>query len=294
MTLQFYMVDVFAEKQFSGNPLAVVVDENVLSDKTMQKIAAEINFSETAFVNPLPENNGGYRARIFTPSREIAFAGHPILGTAKILRDHIIQASCERVTLNLSNAQVPVSFELLDDRKETAWFLAPKISLGPTIEPASIANALNLSVDDIDMQSPVQVISASTAAIIVPLQSLDALRRSRLNLDTFSSLKEEGFPPLVYLFCNQTRDTNNDISVRFFFEAHGVREDPATGNGAAFFGAYLLEHKLFSGPVVSLRIEQGYEINRPSLIMLRAHMQNEKPEIAVGGYVVPTVCGELL
>ena len=294
MTLQLFMVDVFSEVRYSGNPLAVVIEENVLSDETMQRITTEINFSETTFVNPVPEKNGGYRTRIFTPSKEIAFAGHPILGTAKILRDNLIQTPCERVTLNLQNAQVPVLFEHLKQDKEVAWFVAPPMLLGETIEPTTIANALNLSTSDIESNTPIQVVSAGTAAIIVPLRTIDALQKSKLNLAAFAPLKEKGFPPLVYLYCNQTRSTENDISARFFFEAHGMREDPATGNGAAFFGAYLLEHELFPELPVSLRIEQGYEINRPSLIMLRADMENGIPEISVGGGVVPTVCGELL
>ena len=98
----------------------------------------------------------------------------------------------------------------------------------------------------------------------------------------------------MYLFCNQTHNEKNDLNVRFFFEANGVREDPATGNGAAFLGAYLLEHKIYSETNVSLRIEQGHEISRPSLIMLRAQMQNGERKVDVGGYVVPIVQGNLL
>ena len=125
-------------------------------------------------------------------------------------------------------------------------------------------------------------------------RSLDALRRSRLDLETFAPLAAEGFPPLVYLFCRQTYDSANDLCARFFFDAHGVREDPATGNGAAFLGAYLLEHRLFPDSDLDLRIEQGYEIRRPSLVMLRARMVGSSREVSVGGRIIPTVQGELL
>ena len=130
--------------------------------------------------------------------------------------------------------------------------------------------------------------------MIVPLRSLDALRRSQLNLDDYAPLLAKGFPPLTYLYCRQTHQPDNDLCVRFFFEAHGVREDPATGNGAAFLGAYLLAHGVFRQPELSLRIEQGYEVRRPSLIMLRARSHNNVREVSVGGYVVPTIHGELL
>jgi trans-2,3-dihydro-3-hydroxyanthranilate isomerase len=130
--------------------------------------------------------------------------------------------------------------------------------------------------------------------MMVPLRSLDALRKCMLNLEKYSSMLANGFPPLIYLFTDQTHDSKNDLCVRFFFEAHGVREDPATGNGAAFLGAYLLEHQFFPESDLSLRIEQGYEVRRPSLIRLRAHMQNGHREIYVGGHVVSIVEGKLL
>lgn len=105
---------------------------------------------------------------------------------------------------------------------------------------------------------------------------------------------ETNCSPLVYLFCSETRHHENDLCARFFFEAHGVREDPATGNGAAFLGAYLLEHGFFPGSELSLRIEQGYEVRRPSLVLLRARMIGRTREVSVGGLVIPTVRGELL
>jgi trans-2,3-dihydro-3-hydroxyanthranilate isomerase len=130
--------------------------------------------------------------------------------------------------------------------------------------------------------------------MIVPLRSLSALRNSRLDLEAYSTPAARGFPPLVYVFCRETHHPRNDLCARFFFEAHGVREDPATGNGAAFLGAYLLEHRFLFEPAFSIRIEQGYEIRRPSLVMLRARVVDGSAVISVGGCVVPTVRGELV
>jgi trans-2,3-dihydro-3-hydroxyanthranilate isomerase len=293
MTHRFYIVDVFAERPYAGNQLAVVVGEGILSDETMQQIAAETNYSETTFVTPEPEPDGGYRVRIFTPAREIAFAGHPILGTAWVIRHHVLPEASGPVRLNLALGQVPVTFELSAEGSEVAWFLAPPVSLGKTCAPERIAAAVGVSPEDIDADFPVQQFSAGTSAMIVPLRSLDALRRSRLALDAYAALAAEGFPPLVYLFCRETRDSRNDLSARFFFEAHGVREDPATGNGAAFLGAYLLEHRFFPESELSVRIEQGHEVRRPSVVMLRARAVDGSREVSVGGYVIPTVRGEL-
>jgi len=294
MTQHFYMVDVFAERIYSGNQLAVVVGTVSLSDETMQQIAAEMNFSETTFVLSQPEDDGGFRVRIFTPAREIAFTGHPILGTAWVIRHQLCNESCTQVQLNLAVGQVPVTFESAADGNEVVWFHAPPMALTETSSSEAMAAALGISVNDIDTRSPIQEVSASTSAMIVPIRSLDALRRSQLNLDAYAPLAAKGFPPLIYLFCRETRKSENDFCVRFFFEAHGVREDPATGNGAAFLGAYLLEHKLTSDSKLCLKIEQGYEVRRPSLIMLRARMFNGAREVSVGGYVIPTVQGELL
>ncbi|TNF91704.1 MAG: PhzF family phenazine biosynthesis protein [Gammaproteobacteria bacterium] len=293
MTHRFYMVDVFAEQSYSGNPLAVIVGEETLSDETMQQFAAEMNFSETTFVKSVPEDNGGYRVRIFTPAREIAFTGHPILGTAWVIRHHVAPKSCTQVRLNLAIGEVLVTFESSADGKEIAWFKAPPMLLGSIAAREPVAAALGLSLEDIETKAPIQVISAGTSAMIVPLCSLDALQRSKLNLEVFTALAAEGFPPLVYIFCRETHLSQNDLCARFFFEAHEVREDPATGNGAAFLGAYLLEHRFLPGSDLSVRIEQGYEIRRPSLIMLRARRLNGAREVSVGGFVIPTVQGEL-
>jgi trans-2,3-dihydro-3-hydroxyanthranilate isomerase len=287
MPRAFYIVDVFAERPYAGNPLAVVATEDALPDETMQQIARETNFSETTFVNRAPDAAGRYRVRMFTPAREVLFAGHPILGTAWIVRHRLGAASPDLVPLSLAVGEVPVAFE-----QDIAWFVAPEVHLGPTCPPASIASALGLVESDIDTRAPVQVASAGTAALIVPLRSLDALRRSRLDLDRFVPLAADGFPRLVYLFCEEARQSGNQFSARFFFEANGVREDPATGNGAAFLGAWLLEYR-WLGTDLSIRIEQGHEMGRPSVVLLQARSTPAR-RIRVGGRVIPIVEGELL
>jgi trans-2,3-dihydro-3-hydroxyanthranilate isomerase len=308
MPHRLFIVDVFAAQPYAGNPLAVVLaDDGAFSDATMQQVAAEMNLSETTFVAPAPDATGSHRVRLFSPAREIAFGGHPILGTAWVLRHRAdLQAGSDQpVRLRLQVGVVPVHFETHaahaaidgtgDAPGEVAWFVAPPRVLGARIAADAIARALGLAAADIDTAlGPVQQVSSGTSACIVPLRSLDALRRARLDLSAFAPLVAQGLAPLVYLFCRETRTPGHDLSARFFFEAHGVREDPATGNGAAFLGEYLLEHGGLGRGELSLRIGQGHEVQRPSLVRVRARTVNGTREVQVGGGVVAAVEGQLL
>ena len=293
-TARLYIVDVFAERPYAGNQLAVFVSASDLSDDTMQRLASEMNYSETTFVAPEPEADGGYRVRIFTPSREIPFAGHPVLGTAWVVRHHLARTGLGSLRLNVQAGQLLVTFESAAGAGDAAWFLAPPATFGSKVAPERIAAAVGLSAQDIAANAPVQQMTGGASAVIVPLRTLEALRRCRLDLQAFAPLAADGFPPLVYLFCNETRDPGNHLSARLFFDAHGVREDPATGFAAGLLGAYLLEYGLSPGPTLSLRIEQGHEVRRPSVVMLRAHRVGGSYEVRVGGQVIPVVHGELV
>jgi len=293
MSPRFFIVDVFAERPYSGNQLAVVLSDEALPEERMQLLAVETNYSETAFVAPLVEEYGGYRVRLFTPAREISFAGHPILGTAWVIQKFVATVPRETLVLNLNVGQVRVNFEVDSNRNELAWFVAPASTLGKTCLPETLASALGISANHIDATRPIQEVSAGVSALIVPVRDLDALRHCTVGTRAFANLAALELPSLVYFFCPETHYTQNDLCVRFFFEAHGAREDPATGNGAAFLGAYLLEHRLLPASGFTVRIEQGYEVGRPSLILLRASEVAGRREVCVGGAVVLIVRGEL-
>jgi trans-2,3-dihydro-3-hydroxyanthranilate isomerase len=293
-----HLVDVFAERRHAGNQLAVVVDSGDLASETMLDIAAEMNFSETTFVRPEPEHDGGYRVRIFTPAAELPFAGHPTLGTAWVVRHHLAPALPGTVRLNLGIGAVPVAFEPADEGPEIAWLTAPPVVLGRRCEREQAAAALGLEPEDLDERAPVQELSAGISAVIVPVRNADALHRSRLDLERFAPLARAGCRPFVYVFCGEPRDSANQLAARFFFDANGVREDPATGSATALLGAYLLEHRTHVGSgdgmsPLSLRIEQGIEIRRPSLLRLRARRQHGERVIEVGGGVIPVASGHL-
>ena len=295
MGYELRIVDVFAEQRYEGNPLAVVLDAAGLESDDMQAIARETNLSETTFVCGR-EPNGSYRVRIFTPAQELPFAGHPTLGTASVLRSLAAEnGEVSRIVLALGVGEVPVDFENEGDAC-TAWFAAPQMELEGSPDPHRLAEAVGLRLDDFVDEAPPRAVHAGPAFIFIALRSRAALERSRLDLQAFQSFADEGYAKSVYLFTRETDQEKNDLCARVFFDANGVREDPATGSATAFLGAYLLEYPqlLGEGPL-DLRIEQGISMQRPSLLRLRARFgASAGREIRVGGHVVPVIQGELL
>ena len=268
----------------------MVLDAADLSTDAMQRIASEMNYSETTFVTSREPRDGGFPVRIFTPVQELPFAGHPTLGTAWVLREASGGAPSE-VRLDLGVGPVPVRFEPEDGGSEVAWLAAPPVEVGETLDPEAVAPAVGLRPEDLDPRAPVQRLAAGFPKVLVPVRGLDALRRSRLDLERWAL---GGDPRCAFVFCDETRSPANDLSARFFFEAQGVREDPATGSANACLGAYLVMHRWLGKPEVSVRVEQGHEVGRPSLLRVRARERDGGVEVAVGGRVVPAAHGELL
>ncbi len=290
--LRMFIVDVFAEEKYAGNQLAVVTGGAALSSAAMQRIARETNFSETTFVLSDQPNNGGYDVRVFTPAVEIPFAGHPTLGTAFVLRNEILSNRPETVTLNLGVGQVPVSFTFDSDGRETAWMRAPRVALGQIHPRERLSEIVGLSVDDLDSRFPVQDTSIGVPFTIIPVATLDAMRRARFNRAVYERQAE--VRRALFLFSSQTYSPSNQFNARMFAEPFGVAEDPATGSANACFGAYLLEHQHATSNSLDICVEQGYEIGRPSLLFVRAERNAAGADVCVGGHVVSTFRGELL
>jgi trans-2,3-dihydro-3-hydroxyanthranilate isomerase len=199
------------------------------------------------------------------------------------------------VRLNLGVGQVPVEFESEPDGRDLLWLLAPPIELGPECHGSDMAVALGIEPNDLDRRGPVQQVSAGIVVVIVPVRTRAALERCRLDLARYAPLRERGFQPFVYVFCDEPAASENDLAARFFFEANGVREDPATGSATACLGRYLLAHRYLDRRECSVRIEQGSAVGRPSLLMLDARQDaGSQPHIRVGGHVVPVIDGRLV
>ena len=289
-----HVVDVFAEARWAGNPLSVVLDAGDLSDDQMQAIAREQNHSETTFVTAPVPRDGAWPVRIFTPTTELPFAGHPTLGTAWVIRRHRTDDAAAGVTLDLPVGPVPVAFEADDAGDELAWLTAPEVTLGRTWDPEAAAAAAGLAPGDLHAKLPAQTASVGISFSVVPVKGLDALHRARLNLEAARAIGEGAAPLCVYLICLEAEAPENDLQVRMLFDADGPREDPATGSAASCLGRYLLEHRPLGDGPLDLRVEQGAPVKRPSLLRVRARSSDAGAEIRVGGAVVPAVEGRLL
>ncbi|HEX2739699.1 MAG TPA: PhzF family phenazine biosynthesis protein [Rubrobacter sp.] len=287
MSRTFYIVDVFAEEKYAGNQLAVVRGGADLPDEVLLKIAMEMNYSETTFILTEKERDGGYDVRIFTPGGEVPFAGHPTLGTAYVIRQEILAEPVESVTLNLKAGRVPVTFG------DVLWMRQLQPTFGPTLDPAPFTGVLDLDEADLDDLYPVQEVSTGLPAIIVPLRSLDALRRCRFDRDRYLELGGSG--KNLYAYCPESHGENTgEMSARMFANDLGFAEDPATGSAAGCLAGYLVEHRYFGTDSIDVRVEQGYEIDRPSLLYLRATRDGEETSVHVGGKVQMVARGELV
>lgn len=286
--LDFFIVDVFTiGRKYTGNQLAVYLGDP--PPELMQQLAKEINFSEITFVTSNRPENGGYNVRIFMPEVEVPFAGHPVLGTAFVIRRELIKADVEQINLNLAVGQIPVSFA--DDG--VIWMRQNQPDFGAHFPPADLARILNVAEEDIDRRFPVQEVSTGMPFVLVPMASLDAVKRAQVNLDRLRALlgPHDAIAPAI--FCVDALDSENDIHVRVLDDVYGAPEDPATGSAGGCIASYIVEHGVLGSDTVQLRAEQGYQIGRPSLLHLEARKTETSIDIRVGGRVELVAQGQL-
>jgi trans-2,3-dihydro-3-hydroxyanthranilate isomerase len=313
----------------------VIRVRNPLSDSDMQRIAREINFSETTFILSDTPRDGGYNVRIFTPGEEVPFAGHPTLGTAYVIKNEILsirdtirilenhpplnpllsregqpivtsplvgeagvrgafpdEMQCDQVetiVLNLKVGQIPVTF----GNDDIAWMKQIGPVFGKTLDRATLAPALGLELDEIDARFPIEEVSTGLPHILVPLRSLESLKRARVNRERYFDLIKNTWAKPVMIFCPEPHEKMNDISVRMFADAFGIPEDPATGSGNGCLAGYLVKHRYFGKSEIDIRSEQGHEMGRPSLLYLKADENDGGINIRVGGKSITVAKGEL-
>jgi trans-2,3-dihydro-3-hydroxyanthranilate isomerase len=275
--LDFYIVDVFAVGKYTGNQLAVFPHAEELDLEQMQAIAREINFSESTFVTGDSQNQI-YPVKIFTPAVELPFAGHPTLGTAWVLRH--LSPSLKTVTLKYTAGQIPVHFADTD-QISVVWMKQRNPEFLGTLTAADLAPVLSIDLADIDLNYPIEQVSTGLPFIIVPLQTLAAVQKAKLELTKYYQLIDQLPAQNILIFCPQTLNAENDLHVRVFTQALGIPEDPATGSANGCLAAYLVRHNYQGHKSIDLRVEQGYEIDRPSLLYLQADANS----VEVGGQV---------
>jgi len=302
-TLKFYQADVFTDMPFGGNPVAVVPDALGLSDRELQQIAREMNHSETVFVFPPTDSAAAAKIRIFTPTREIPFAGHPVLGTFFVLGklDRLpLKEPVTRVCHECSIGIFPVELHVLKGEILRVVMSQPKPQFLGAVEPMKdlfeVATALGLSKDLITRTKlPVEVVSTGLPVLIVPVRTLTAVRSIVPDIVAINDLCARYGTEGIMVFTTVTVEEFSDVHTRMFAPSIGILEDPATGSASGALGAYLVHNGVVEvGPTTEIIAEQGYEIERPSRIVIQVESDDDAiQEVKVGGQVVMMAEGTL-
>jgi trans-2,3-dihydro-3-hydroxyanthranilate isomerase len=248
---EYRTVDVFTDKAFGGNPLAVFREPGKLDAATMQAIAKELHLSETTFVFPPSSSTAAdHRVRIFTPDAELPFAGHPTIGTAFVLADGKDGTTRLEEGVGVIRVTLREGFVQMDQPLPTFT--------GTTITRKAAAEALGLAVEEVRSDVPIQTGSSGVPFLFVPLANLKAVRRAR---------RPAGLDASVYVFAMSGERSGSQVHGRMFDNGMGIGEDPATGSAQGPLGAYIVAHELVqAAPTTRIRSEQGFEIGRPSIL----------------------------
>lgn len=300
MRRKYYVLDVFTEQALGGNPLAAVVESAGLDTAAMQTIATEFNLSETIFILPPHDPVNSARLRIFTPQKELPFAGHPTVGAAVLVAElraaSLLKSQDLRVVLEEPIGAIACTVSHRPGSAHKAHFVMPKLParLGPPQDKAKLAAALGLAAADIGFDRHVPTVySAGVPFTFVPVAGLAAIGQAKPN----SELLEAALGPEAsgaYLYTRETAEAGHHFHARMFAPGLGLREDPATGSAAAAFAGVLMAFEKFPDGSHALAIEQGYEINRPSLIALTLDVeQGVLVEASIGGAAVILAEGTL-
>jgi trans-2,3-dihydro-3-hydroxyanthranilate isomerase len=284
---RYRVVDVFTKSPLEGNPLAVFPDGSNINGTTMQKIAKELNLSETVFILPPTRPDAAAKLKIFTPSYEMDFAGHPTIGASfVVLQEGVVPKHTDHFALEENIGIVPIRVEVPeanDDARPCIWLTTPPLQYQQTLDRALCAKVLGLQLDDLLAPTP-QVLTAGNPTIFIPITNKEAVDRAWLDRSGASELRAGDARPLcVFIFT----PTAEGAYSRMFAPEHGVVEDPATGSSTGPLAAYMMRTGLISSPrFVS---EQGTKMGRRSLLHVEIRGNKGANGIDVGGYVTPLV-----
>ena len=306
---QFLQFDVFTDRKFCGNPLAVFPEAEGITDEQMMQIAREMNLSETVFVLKSESENVLRHLRIFTPIREIPFAGHPIVGTWTALAQEGVVPLPEggngwqRIFHEVGIGILPVDIEFKDGKPVQVEMTQGTFKIIHEIddahEQAEVARALGLAREDLDESLPIQVITTGLSCLAVPIRSLADLRDIRVDATLLADIYKRHGGTGCHAFTRETLEVGaSRAHARFFAPADNIPEDPATGSACGALGGYLVHHGGLSVEPENGRykfvIEQGDFIHRPSRINLDVKGQPGKvEEVKVGGPAVLVAHGEV-
>lgn len=301
-TLNYSLVDVFTSTAFGGNQLAVFHDESPLPSATMQKIARELNLSETVFIQPPADSNNQKSLRIFTPKVELPMAGHPTIGAAYVL------AAANKIPLAVGKndwmfeepvGEIPVSVYEKNGQIEKVEMTQPLPAFGSIYEkPGLVADLLSLSVRDFDKNLPLQSVSSGVPFLYVPVRSLSAMKQIKFRIDIWEKhFSNNSSTQNIFVFTTETVQKSSTVHSRMFAPAMGIPEDPATGAASGPLGAYLVENGVVApskNQFYHIRSEQGFEMDRPSFIEITVgKTKGAISSIKIGGNAVDVGTGQL-
>lgn len=302
--LQFYQADVFTNEPFGGNPLAIFPDAGELTDREFQQIAREMNLSETVFVLPPTDPRAAAKIRIFTPSQEIPFAGHPVLGTFYVLgtlKRIPLQEPVTNIFYECHIGVFPLELIILKGQIEQVVMSQPfpefleVVSQVETIYELAKALGVHKSLIT-DASFPVEVVSTGLPVLIVPIRTLTAVKSMQVNHAAIHDLCARLGTNGIMVYTTMTLEENSTVHTRMFATPIGIPEDPATGSASGALGAYLVKNGVVEvGPTTEVVIEQGYEIDRPSRILVQVFSDDDMiQEIKVGGQVMLVAEGKMV
>jgi trans-2,3-dihydro-3-hydroxyanthranilate isomerase len=301
--LKFYQADVFTDEPFGGNPVAVLPDAAGLTDEELQKVAREMNLSETVFVFPPTDPKAAAKVRIFTPKQEIPFAGHPILGTFHVLGKLKQLALTEPITSLFYECNIgifPIELRVHKGEILRVVMTQPRPEFLGKVDspdaPQEIAKALGMDKRAIaDARFPIEVVSTGLPVIIVPVRTLTAVRSIVPNPTAITELCRRHGANGIMVFTTVTVDEFSTVHTRMFASPIGILEDPATGSASGALGAYLVQNGVVEVAITTEIIsEQGYEMDRPSRIIIQVESDDDMiQDVKVGGEVVMVIEGAI-
>jgi trans-2,3-dihydro-3-hydroxyanthranilate isomerase len=293
---RFVQVDVFSERAFAGNQLAVVFDAQGLDATEMQDIAREMNLAETTFILPSRRADCACRVRIFTPAREMPFAGHPTIGTAWVLGAHgLAPAGAERFALDEEIGPVPVELEGDLRAPRFVWMRHRDATFDAEVRDRDgVAAALGLKADDL-LHAPIEAGSTGNAFLYVPLRDPATVDRVVVDARRLEEVAPATAHIGIFVLAPDADPTALRVYTRMFAPAHGVAEDPATGSASGALGAYLVRHRLVRAEGATRIVsEQGTKMGRQSFVHIALTAQDGlSTDLRVGGSVVPVIDGTL-
>ena len=296
----YHLVDVFTDQRFGGNPLAVFPDAQGIPEPLLQKIAKELNLSETTFVLPPQDPANTCQVRIFTTNEELPMAGHPTVGTAYVLvREGLVPAPGIDFELHFEEkvGLIPVQVQRTSAGPGRITMQQPLPTFGePLAQRGELAAVVGLTAEDLEPELPIQMVSCGVPFTLLPLRSRAILQRARLRLDLWDRHLAHSPGPSMLLCTKDPETPQGTFQVRMFAPNHGVLEDPATGGAAGPFGSYVVRHGwLPAAPETRLVVEQGFGMGRPSFLHVTLNAEGPQAirRVRVGGDCVGIGRGEL-